>query len=73
MSIGADPIEPVAVQTGQSTVLQTAGLTRVAVGDGKIAGIVPIGTSEIVVNGKTSGRTTLFVWRVPAAGITWWT
>jgi pilus assembly protein CpaC len=38
------------------------GLTRVAVGDAKIAGIIAIGSSEIVVNGKASGNTTLFVW-----------
>jgi Flp pilus assembly secretin CpaC len=52
----------IAVRTGQSIVMQTAGLTRVAVGDGKIAGVVPIGTREIVVNGKTAGQTSLFVW-----------
>jgi pilus assembly protein CpaC len=34
----------------------------VAVGDGKIAGVVPVGNDEIVVNGKSSGRTTLVVW-----------
>ena len=51
-----------AIHTGQSIVVQTPGLTRVAVGDGKVAGIVPIGTSEIVVNGKAAGNTTLFVW-----------
>ncbi len=39
--------------------MQTPSLTRVAVGDGSIAGIVPIGSSEIVVNGKTAGNTTL--------------
>lgn len=50
------------VRTGQSIILQTPGLTRVAVGDAKIAGVVPIGTREIVINGKSSGRTTLFVW-----------
>lgn len=31
-------------------------------GDGRIAGVVPIGNGEIVVNGKSAGRTTLFVW-----------
>jgi pilus assembly protein CpaC len=50
------------VRTGESIVMQTPGLTRVAVGDAKIAGVVPIGTSEIVVNGKSAGHTTLFVW-----------
>ncbi len=50
------------LRTGQSIIMQTPRLTRVAVGDGKIAGIVTIGTSEIVVNGKAAGNTTLFVW-----------
>jgi pilus assembly protein CpaC len=50
------------VWTGQSTILQAPGLTRVAVGDGKIAGVVPIGNSQLIVNGKTAGRTSLLVW-----------
>jgi pilus assembly protein CpaC len=37
-------------------------LTRVAVGDGRIAGIVPVGTSQVVVNGKAPGHTTVFIW-----------
>jgi pilus assembly protein CpaC len=53
---------PLALRTGQSLVITTPGLSRVAVGDGKVAGVVPIGNSEIVVNGKSAGRTTLFVW-----------
>ncbi len=48
--------------TGQSVVLPAAELVRVAVGDGKIAGVVPIGTREVLVNGKASGTTTLFLW-----------
>jgi pilus assembly protein CpaC len=62
LSALAAPATSILVRTGQSMVMQTPGLLRVAVGDEKIAGIVPIGTSEIVVNGKTSGQTTLFVW-----------
>ena len=50
------------IQTGRSIVLKTPGLERVAVGDSKIAGIVPLGTSEVVVNGKTPGHTTIFIW-----------
>ena len=53
---------PLAVRTGQSLIVKAPGLSRVAVGDGKIAGIVPIGNGEIVVNGKSAGRTTLLVW-----------
>ncbi|MFN2459231.1 MAG: type II and III secretion system protein family protein [Candidatus Velthaea sp.] len=53
---------PLTVRTGQSMVVHAPGVTRVAVGDGKIAGIVPVGRGEIVLNGKTAGRTTLLVW-----------
>jgi pilus assembly protein CpaC len=35
---------------------------RIAVGDGRIAGVVPVGSSQIVVNGKSPGHTTVFVW-----------
>ena len=38
------------------------GLSRVAVGDGRIAGVVPIGSSQLVINGKAPGHTTVFIW-----------
>jgi len=50
------------IQTGRSIVLKTPSLERVAVGDSRIAGIVPLGTSEVVVNGKSPGHTTIFIW-----------
>jgi pilus assembly protein CpaC len=50
------------VASGSSIVLHTEGLTRVAVGDGRIAGVVPIGTSQLVINGKSPGHTTVFIW-----------
>src|SRR5580700_10682911 len=59
---GADQITLVSIQSGHSIVLKTEGLTRVAVGDGRIAGVVPVGTSQVVVNAKAPGHTTLFIW-----------
>ncbi|MBD5657630.1 MAG: pilus assembly protein N-terminal domain-containing protein, partial [Candidatus Eremiobacteraeota bacterium] len=59
---GADAVEILSLQTGHSIILSTNGLSRVAVGDGRIAGVVPIGTSQLVVNGKAAGHTTIFVW-----------
>jgi pilus assembly protein CpaC len=59
---GADSIQIISLQTGHSIILSSPGLNRVAVGDGRIAGVVPIGTSQIVVNGKAPGHTTIFVW-----------
>ena len=58
----ADTMTPVSLRTGQSTVIATPRLTRVAVGDGKVAGVLAVGNSEIVVSGRTAGRTTLLVW-----------
>ena len=60
--VAADQITLVSVQSGHSLVLKAEGLSRVAVGDGRIAGVVPVGTSQVVVNGKAPGHTTLFIW-----------
>jgi Flp pilus assembly secretin CpaC len=58
----ADQVTFLSVRTGHSVLLKAEGLTRVAVGDGRIAGVLPIGTSQVVVNGKAPGHTTVFVW-----------
>src|SRR5690242_8127473 len=58
----AETVSLLSVQSGHSVLLQTPGLARVAVGDGRIAGVLPIGTSQLVVNGKAPGHTTVFVW-----------
>lgn len=58
----AESVSLLSVQSGHSVLVQTPGLSRVAVGDGRIAGVLPIGTSQLVVNGKAPGRTTVFVW-----------
>jgi pilus assembly protein CpaC len=58
----ADPIRVLAITTGHSTVVRIDGIARIAVGDAKIAGVVPIGTSQMVINGKHAGRTTVEVW-----------
>jgi len=57
-----ETVSLLSVQSGHSVLIQTSGLTRVAVGDGRIAGVLPIGTSQLVVNGKAPGNTTVFVW-----------
>lgn len=58
----ADTVSLLSVQSGHSVVLQTPGVSRVAVGDARIAGVLPIGTSQLVINGKAPGNTTVFVW-----------
>ncbi len=62
LPVSADSVTLVSIQSGHSILLKAEGLTRVAVGDGRIAGIVPVGTSQVVVNGKAPGHTTVFIW-----------
>ena len=62
VTASADALIPMTIRTGQSTVVATPHLTRVAVGDGKIAGVLAVGNTEIVVSGRAAGRTTLLVW-----------
>jgi len=58
----AQPIDAISLASGRSTTIDAPGLTRVAVGDGRIAGVVPVGTSQVIVNAKAPGHTTLLVW-----------
>jgi Flp pilus assembly secretin CpaC len=60
--VSADSVNLLSVQSGHSVLLSARGLTRVAVGDGRIAGVVPVGTTQVVVNGKAPGHTTIFIW-----------
>src|SRR5579875_3288503 len=58
----AQPIDAISLASGRSTTIDAPGLTRVAVGDGRIAGVVPVGTSQVIINAKAPGHTTLLVW-----------
>jgi pilus assembly protein CpaC len=51
------------VPSGESTTVPVSGITRVAVGDERIAGVVPVDGNELLVNGKAHGHTTILVWR----------
>jgi pilus assembly protein CpaC len=66
----AERISLVSLQSGHSVILRTPGVQRVAVGDGRIAGVVPVGSSQLVINGKAPGHTTVFVW-MPAGRSTY--
>ena len=50
------------LNSGHSIVIPMPGLSRVAVGDGTIAGVVPIGTTQLVINAKLPGHTSVYVW-----------
>ena len=52
----------ISLQTGHTMVLHASGITKVAVGDGSVAGAVPIGTSQVAINGKAPGHTTILIW-----------
>src|SRR5579884_1021219 len=58
----AQDVHYLSLQTGHSMVLRVQDLRRVAVGDADCVGVVAIGTSQLVVNGKQPGNTSLFVW-----------
>jgi Flp pilus assembly secretin CpaC len=60
--VGAQSIAFISLQSGHSTVINAEGLTRAAVGDGRIAGVVAVGTSQVVINGKSAGHTTVTIW-----------
>ena len=50
------------VATGHSILIKASGVTRLAVGDSRVAGVVPIGHSSVLINGKSAGHTTVFIW-----------
>ncbi|HTU81057.1 MAG TPA: pilus assembly protein N-terminal domain-containing protein [Candidatus Acidoferrales bacterium] len=54
--------DTIVLESGASTIVEAPGLTRVATGDSGIAGVVPIGTQEVIINAKGPGRTTVYVW-----------
>ncbi|GAC1533685.1 MAG: hypothetical protein NVS2B17_01690 [Candidatus Velthaea sp.] len=61
--VAAQDVTAVSIRSGHSVIISAPGLTRVGVGDGRIAGVVPIANSEVLINGKAPGRTTVFIWR----------
>ena len=60
--VRAQSIAFLSLQSGHSTIVNARGLTRAAVGDGRIAGVVAVGTSQVVINAKSAGHTTVTLW-----------
>jgi len=58
----AESVRYISVQTGHSTVVPVDNMRRVAVGDADVVGVVAIGTSQLIINGKAPGHTSVFVW-----------
>lgn len=65
--VRAAHVSMISLQSGHSVILQAPHVSRIAVGDGRIAGVVPIGATQVVINGKTSGHTTVFLWTTSGA------
>jgi Flp pilus assembly secretin CpaC len=60
----------VALKTGTSEVLHSHDIGRIAIGDPAIIGALPLpGKRDLLINAKAPGRTTLFVWTGPGAGV----
>lgn len=49
-------------QVGDTEIIECSNLTRVAIGDPLVADVAPLSSSEVLVNAKAPGKTTLFVW-----------
>ncbi len=60
--VRAQSIDFLSLQSGHSMIVNCQGLTRAAVGDGRIAGVVAVGTSQVIINGKSAGHTTVTIW-----------
>ena len=50
------------LESGHSVVISAPHLTRLAVGDSRIAGVAGVTGSQLVVSGRTPGRTSVIVW-----------
>ncbi|MCC6442949.1 MAG: pilus assembly protein N-terminal domain-containing protein [Armatimonadetes bacterium] len=50
------------LQVGESLILDFNGITRVAVGNPAVADVAVLSTRQLLVNGKSAGKTELFVW-----------
>lgn len=59
---GADQGRILSAAAGHSIILRGHKIRRVAVGDARIAGVVPLDKTQLVVNAKSPGETTIFVW-----------
>lgn len=60
----------VTLKTGASQVIHINDVNRIAVGDKKIIGVLPLpGKSEILINARESGRTSLIIWTGPGLGV----
>lgn len=55
--------QSVAIGVGTQKVINVPGIARIAIGDSSIADVKVLGTSQVLIVGKTEGRTTLLLWK----------
>ena len=61
--VGADNQRQIlSISTGHSLILRGHGITKIAVGDGKIATAVPLDREKVLINPKAAGDTSIFLW-----------
>ncbi|MFN2528903.1 MAG: type II and III secretion system protein family protein [Candidatus Baltobacteraceae bacterium] len=58
----AGQVHELRIASGQSIILNAPGLRRAAVGDARIASVIPVGNQQAVVSGKAPGRTSVILW-----------
>jgi Flp pilus assembly secretin CpaC len=57
------PNETVSLAPAEARVLELKGVTRLAIGDPSIADVTTVGNGEVLLTARSSGVTTLLVWR----------
>ncbi|GAC1419558.1 MAG: hypothetical protein NVSMB5_11510 [Candidatus Velthaea sp.] len=70
LAVSASEPPRIDMKTGASRVLRIEGVNRVAVGDTSIVGVLPLpGKSQLLLNARKAGRTSLLVWTGTGQGI----
>jgi len=56
------PGQILSIETGHSLIVHGRGITKIAIGDGKIASAIPLDAQKFLVNPKSAGETTVYFW-----------
>ena len=62
VSVGTESVSVFYVPTGESSIIPVTNVSRLAIGNSTIAGVIMAGNGGVLVNGKSHGRTSLFIW-----------
>jgi Flp pilus assembly secretin CpaC len=62
VSVGTESVSVFYVPTGESSIIPVTNVSRLAIGNSSIAGVIMAGNGGVLVNGKSHGRTSLFIW-----------